>query len=83
MSALSGMIFFGAACFSGRQPFPPHQTTSIAMRKPSGFSTTSSGFWDVRDRPDWTTLAVSAIKNSEWQHRCQRRAQIQMRNPGL
>ena len=39
------------------------QMTSIAMRKPSGFSTMSSGFDEVSDRPDWMTLAVRAMKN--------------------
>lgn len=39
------------------------QMTSIAMRKPSGFSTMSSGLGEVSDRPDWMTLVVRAMKN--------------------
>jgi hypothetical protein len=33
------------------------------MWKPSGRFTTSSGFADVSERPDWTMLEVSATKN--------------------
>jgi hypothetical protein len=48
-------------------PLPPEElhrhTSSIASRKPSGFSTTSSAWPEAIALPDSTTLLVSAVKN--------------------